>query len=73
MKSSKSLEKEELYGRLLDSIDEKLSEGFKKPIITFDFYGDESEIPQPNDGYVRWVVVSKIPEPRPLPEEFKKQ
>ena len=72
MKSSKSLEKNELYDQLLDGIDRKLSEGFKKPIITFDFYGDEKDIPEPNDGYVQYVI-SKIPEPSPLSEEFKKQ
>lgn len=73
MKSSKILEKNELYDRLLDSIDEKLSEGFKKPIITFfEFVSDEREIPlQPSDEdvYVQMIyVVSEVPEPNPFVE-----
>ena len=75
MKSSKILEKNELYDRLLDSIDERLSEGFKKPIITFfEFVSDESEIPpQPSDEdmCVKMIyVISKVPEPNPLPAEI---
>lgn len=67
MRSSKNLEKERLWERLFDGIDKKLSEGFQKPIITFDFYGDKKDIPQPNDGYVRYVAVSNAPEPQGLP------
>jgi hypothetical protein len=66
MKSLRVLDKDELWRRLVDSIDNKLSEGFQKPIILLPFYGDEKDIPQPNDGYVRWVAVSKTPEHRSL-------
>jgi len=67
MRSPGSIEKEKLWEILFDGIDKKLSEGFQQPIITFDFYGDEKDIPQPNDGYVRWVAVSKTPETQSLP------
>lgn len=61
MRSSKVLDKEDLWGRLLESINKKISEVFLKPVILLPFYGDEKDIPQPNDGYVRWVSVSKTP------------
>jgi hypothetical protein len=61
MKPPRSIDKEKLWGSLLEGIDNKLSEGFQKPIILLDFYGDEKDIPQPNDGYVRWVAVPKPP------------
>lgn len=66
MKSSRVLDKEGLWRKLLDSINNKISEGFIKPIILLDFYGDEKDIPQPNDGYVRWVAVSKTSDPQDL-------
>jgi hypothetical protein len=67
MKSSKGLEKSKLYAQLFDVLDKKLSEGFKKPIILIPFYGDEKDIPQPNDGHVRWFAVPKSPESKGLP------
>lgn len=57
MRSSRVLGKEKLWENLLEEINNKLSEGFVKPIILLPFYGDEKDIPQPNDGYVRWYAV----------------
>ena len=55
MKSLKIFEKNRLYEQLLNSIDMHIGRGVK-PIITFEFVSDKGEIPEPNDGFVRWVA-----------------
>jgi hypothetical protein len=58
--------KEELYGRLLDSIDWEFGHG--KGPITFEFVSDESEIPETDRGNSIWII-SSIPEPAPPLED----
>lgn len=66
MRSLKVLDKEKLWERLLEGINDKLSEGFIKPIIEFvEYVSDESEIPpepRVEPPYIRTIyVVGKNP------------
>jgi hypothetical protein len=63
MRSSKSLEKNELYDRLLDSIDREMLEHGKRPVKTFEIVSDESQIPKDRGDKI--YIISKIPEPDP--------
>jgi hypothetical protein len=65
-KLSVSSMKEELYDRLLDSIDWEFGHG--KGPITFEFVSDESEIPETASGNSIWII-SSIPEPAPPLED----
>ncbi len=69
MKSSKGLEKNELYGRLLDSIDRELGHS-KGPIKEFEVVYYKNKIPKNCGG--KTIIITAIPEPDPPPSELNK-
>lgn len=68
MRSSKGLEKNGLYDRLLDSIDRELGHG-KSSILEYEivYYKD----PIPKDCSGKTIIITAIPELDPLPLELK--
>jgi len=69
MRSLKSLEKNELYDRLLDSIDREMLEHGKNPVKMYEVIYYKDKIPE--DYGDKIYIITAIPEPDPLPVELR--